>query len=301
MLIAASAWVRNRLRIPEYKSEFLNNSNQYPMNYRNLPAIAALLIGASVALPKTSAQAASVISEEFTSPLGGIPTGWTAVIRGGAANDGFVGVQQINASLGNGLQYQRISGGSSNSSAAVYYTGTTGTPSDAKMMDFSSEITLRLGATLGVSSSIGMMVRTQSLSYSFSGTSFGGYYVAVTNTGLGIYSNPSDNSVPGTLESNFAVFVLSANTDYLFRVSALGSMISAEIWDSTGTTQYASVSYGSANEVAGYTGLRSGYGNSSQSAYFRDLNMTVVPEPGVLGLLALAGVWGLNRVLRRRA
>lgn len=274
------------------------------MNYRPLPAIAALLIGASIVLPTSSAQAAAIISEEFTSPLGGIPSGWTAVIRNGVANDGVVGIQQINSSLGNGLQFQRPSSGGagSNSSAVVYYTGTTGTPSDAKMMDFSAEITLRLGAALGASSSIGMMVRTQSLSYSFTaGGSFGGYYVAVADGVLGIFENPSNNSEAGSNRASSGPLTLSLNTDYLFRVSALGSTISAEIWDSTGTTQYASVSYGSANEVAGYTGLRSGYGNSSQSAYFRDLNMAVVPEPGVLGLLALAGVLGLNRVLRRRA
>lgn len=258
-----------------------------------------LLCFASVVL-SPQAKSAVVISETFSSPTGSVPPNWTEVIRSSAENNGAVEIAPISGLSGNALKFHRAANNSAgnfgpNANAAVYYT-----PSEnSRITEFTAEVTLRLEGPLGASSSVGMMLRTQSLNYQFSNTPFSGYYVAITADGLGIYENPTNNSAPGVLLGSLSAFSAQGATDYLFRVSAQGSILTASLWDSTGSTELASVTYSSAKITDGYFGFRGGFGNYSTTAYFRDLTLTVIPEPSSLFLLGFGGIVALR--LRRKS
>ncbi len=260
-----------------------------------------LLCLTSFALP-FQGDAAVVITESFSSPLEGVPDDWTAVIRNNAENNGAVEIAPIPGVSENALRFERAANGSSgnfgsNANAAVYYTAA----GSSQFSDFTAEVTLRFDNPLGNSSSAGIMLRTQSLGYQFSSTPFAGYYIAVTLDGLGIYENPTGNSTPGTLVSSLAAFSAQGATDYLFKVSAQGSTLTASLWDISGTEELASVIYSSANISDGYFGFRNGFGNYAQTAYFRDLTLTVIPEPASLILLGIGGLAVLHLRCRKNA
>lgn len=242
---------------------------------------------------------ALVLSEAFNAPVGGVPNGWTVVTRGNVSNDGIVGVEPVSGGSGNALRFQRpVSGGQGSfSSGALYYTGDS-----AQQKDFSAEVTVRFESALGVASGVGVMLRTQSASYAFNASPFAGYYVAIGyNNGLALYENPISHTDPG-VKLQVASFTPDVNTDYLLRITAVGSTITASVWDATGTNEIASIAYNSAQDVAGYFGFRSGYGNSNQTGYFSNLNLsTAIPEPSAAVFLGLfAALFLGHRLLRRR-
>lgn len=208
-----------------------------------------------------------------------------------------------------GINYQRIWRNSSNGgSAAVYYTGSQGEVVNGLIQDFNAEMTLRMGGTFPQNATLrGVVARAQTLATSGpDGEGFWGYSIGFIatgdNRGLYIYENPTATGTAGlgTLRA-YDDFEedLTANTQYLFRISAQGEALSASLWSADGEVMLASVLYDEAEVIAGYFGLRSAHANSVANTAFRDLTLevTAVPEPTVAVLL-LSGVvciWGIRR------
>lgn len=208
-----------------------------------------------------------------------------------------------------GINYQRIWRNSSNGgSAAVYYTGSQGEVVNGQIQDFNAEMTLRMGGTFPQNTTLrGVVARTQTLGTSGpGGEEFWGYSIGFIatgdNRGLYIYENPTGANTAGlgTLRGYHALEDdLTANTQYLFRVSALGETLSASLWTADGQLMLASVLYDEAEVATGYFGLRSAHANSVANTAFRDLTLevTAIPEPAV-AILLMSGilcVWGAKR------
>lgn len=252
-------------------------------------------------LPAT-ARAATVITEPFSSPEGGLPANWVLKKRGTAPDD----IAQIATNNGqNALRLYRPDlgkdVGTSNYQAAVFYNGSTGDVTNGRMSDFTGSMIISLTRVNALSDTRGIVARAQSQAYVFNG-----YYLAVNPTGIGIWLNPASHIDSGK-QLAFSAFenTLLANTDYRFEFSVLGSVLKAELWSINGGSLLGSVTVDVAQQYPtdpayneGYFGLRVGYGSVDNATYFRDLNLTVVPEPKAAFLLLVAGAAALGQARR---
>lgn len=230
--------------------------------------------------------AATAINESFSAAASGqtVPAGWFS------ANSGVSAM----VSLG-GVKYMRIGANTVAGSDAVYYTATNGEVQNGQIRDFNAQIVMRMGGTFPQDQSLrGVVVRAQTtdLSAPAGSTSFWGYSIGVVATGsdkgLYIYENPkgiywNGNSLDRGTQLAFQAFTLDlqSNVEYSFRISALGSILTASLWTLDGAQELASVTYSEAQIVSGYFGLRSANANAAANTSFRDLqmNVTAVPEP----------------------
>ncbi len=263
-----------------------------------LPVVAGIVtFGAAC-----SSHAALVIDENFTGANDTLPDDWSS--PGTAA---YASIQ------GNRLRFQRTaSGGAAGTGEgqAAYYTGTglDGSMADGKIADFSASVILRRENTsaFGSTTSAGMVVRDNNTTWSVTA----GYYIGVlADNTLGIWTNigtgpSSNNNVTQAKALDWAAISITANTDYLLEVLAVGSNISASLWavDGNGAKTglaLGEVSIDDASTAAGYLGLRLAAGNSNQTAYFDNLQVHSIPEPATALLLLPAGALLLYR--KRRA
>lgn len=158
----------------------------------------------------------------------------------------------------------------------------------------------------------GVVLRAETSAYSNTHA----YYLAATNTGLGLYWGVGSNFLVEEMELAFDGYTTTPENlttgnfaQYLLEFSVIGREFQASFWAldeeglKVGDDPLATLFYLDEREEArltGYFGLRGGrYGGTNRPSYFRALEVTAVPEPGLLslGLLLLAG-GGLYRKLR---
>lgn len=247
-------------------------------------------------------------------------SGWTTEYSGTNASQRTAATPRIESYEGhNWLRLQRNSStGSVN--AAYYYTGTgSGTiPDGSQIATLSGSVTMRLDFQGGSQS--GIMLHAQDSVYS----NPTGYYIAIKPGsggasgavgGLGIYLNPGNHTQPGT-ELAFDRWVEGTpsiiDNDYSYRLefSITTDAIAAKLWQlddndtPIGSSPYAEVSYTFEEQplLSGYFGIRSMFGGSVMTAYYRDLSMevTVIPEAGKIAAFSGLIILGLGLVRRRR-
>lgn len=244
-----------------------------------------LLIFMSLAWTRTDAATAS-FHESFDSFDEAL---WGVNFTGGTIPSNLDSVFRIATVNGtNYLNLQRLSGGSAN--AFVYWKGNSDFAPDGKVDDFELEIVLRLGAAgIGSSNTFGLAFRMDTTAYN----NTTGYYLYINATGkLILTQNPSNHTALGTVLQETSIPGFAINTDYTLKLRVEGSQIEANLWAPNGTEAVASLLITNAqNTSAGYFGLRTGFGNPSPSVFYRDLDITAIPEPSQLAAAALvAGV-----------
>ena len=196
------------------------------------------------------------------------------------------------------LEIARPTGGAAANNAFVYYTGSEGGIVDGKVADF--EMTSVFSTSWGNqfdSTTFGFMVRAQEATYGSSG----GYYIAFSPKDGGtltLFDSPTTHTANGTVLDSVAVS-LSKENYYLFKLSAVGSTISASVWSEDGNTLLAEVEYGNARLDGGYFGVRTGFGNTVVGQYVKDISVTVIPEPATIGFTLMGGA-AMLMILRRR-
>jgi hypothetical protein len=79
-------------------------------------------------------------------------------------------------------------------------------------------------------------------------------------------------------------------TDYLLRFSLSGTNLVAQLWDAGGTTKLEEISAIDGTYAEGNAGYVSALRSGTTSYYYDDLNVSVVPEPASILLLALGGL-----------
>jgi hypothetical protein len=244
----------------------------------------------------------ATINEPFDAPVGGIPSGFVLKSLGDGSTTQIV-EPGTSGRPDNYLQMGRVV--NSHDNAALYYTaGQSTATADNQFGDFSGSVILRFGvSTSGQGNGYGLVLRARNPTFS----SMEDYWVVIAPKGLvsttanllTIYKNPSayDDTGDKLATSSSTFSNLSVDTDYKITFTASGSTLSVSLYGGSNFSDLlATVSTDQATDYqSGYIGLRSGSASQDRFGYFRDLS--VVPEPAELGLLAV-GAGGV--LLKRR-
>lgn len=85
---------------------------------------------------------------------------------------------------------------------------------------------------------------------------------------------------------------MTSNTDYLYRFTAIGNVLTASIFkldtDGNFTIKLGEVSVEDDSYTSGYYGFRNFPGADTRATYFSDLAIISVPEPSNVAFLAIA-------------
>ncbi len=250
----------------------------------------------------TGASAQTLLVQSFTGTDGAVPADWVLRWRGaGTARVGAIATFSNNVSTNRqGFLIQRTAAGTSpsNSSANLFYTGSTPLSPTGSMSDFEGSIKLTIDGATSVNR--GVLLRAQATT---AYAPVNGYYLALTQNNLTLYHNPQDHTTPGTTLAT-DTFTASLGTEYVLSFHFDGTDFSASL--SNGVTEVASLVVdltdpefaGLAYYSSGAFGLRTGYGSAS-SSYFYDLQIDAVPEPGSFVLLGVGAL--AFAALRRRS
>lgn len=271
-----------------------------------LAASAAIVVGAML-----SPASAAIYQQPFDT-VGGLPSDW-AVAGYFNASYGSVAVETISAGgEATGLRLQRTVGsGGAAGNSFVYYTGSFGDVTNGVLSDFTGSAVVRMQA-VGKNASEGFMVRTGEPN----GTSanLSGYFVAFSRGDysndtpgmLEIYKNPNGATGKGTLLQSVSLDEpLFFNTDYLFEVRAVGTMISGFLykWDDD-TDSFSKllgqISVEDGTYSSGLFGFRTTHDGGNQSTLVQDLKIETIPEPGAAAFFVPAGLAFLVWKSRRR-
>ena len=265
-----------------------------------------------------SALAGLYLEEPFSEPVGGRPDGWT-----------WVDYDETNPTI-----FENIIDGTTNAlrlgrHAVLFYEPSGGAdPASDMYADLHGSIIINTGSMFPLTeySGIAVLVRSNQLADVGSGdpeesvpgtAGEPGYkivlaaerddhypFIAIypgTNNHIHMTEDREDtNRHLGTAEL-IDEELFTAHTDYRFEFSAIGSTITAALWTlDEEPVLLASTSLTDAEFTdPGYFGLMGTIRNRSRFGYVRDLS--VVPEPGTVSLLALAmGLLGYERVRRVR-
>lgn len=193
-------------------------------------------------------------------------------------------------------------GGAAGDSAFVYYTGSGDGITSGKVADFEMTSTFSMTfnpTAVGLATPFGLMIRASSKSYSASGGYFFAYMATTSGGSLVLYDSPTSHSAHGTVRDSFDV-ILNPNVNYVFKISAIGSNISASVWSEDGGTLLGQLEYGNARTNAGYFGVRAGFANTSVAQYVKDVSVSVIPEPATVGFVLMGGA-AMLMMLRHRS
>lgn len=269
-----------------------------------LSGVVAMTLGAAFI---SSADAAVYTRFDSTTAL----NDWSIIQNGTPTLNQEVAI--VNRPYGEGepvLRITRPSGGSTANNAFIRYAGSAEGVVDGKIADFEMTSTISMtflsGPSGSTDSTIGFLVRATAASYNSSK----GYYVAFSPAEGGLLRlfdsptshsrGPADKPSGNGTELAAVALNLSSNVNYLFKVSAIGSTISASVWSEDGSTLLGELEYANARTGAGYFGIRSGFGNTGVSAYIKDVSFTVIPEPATVGFTLVGGT-AMLMMLRRRS
>ncbi len=227
------------------------------------------------------------------------------------------GTPVVGTATANGKQWLTIGRNSGASGAQMVYTAgsytTGGLPTPApsnQLADFTGHVIL--GAdSWAAADGVGVLLRSRVTS--FHGTE--AYYIAVNSAGLGLYWGTGSEVITNAsvtrleydaFESSLAT--LANGGEYLLSFAAINNKIEASLYaswtfDPNGSilgTPIAEISYTDARPEAradGYFSLRGGRFGSNRTAYFRELEITTIPEPStaLLGFLATGIALGAAR------
>jgi len=233
---------------------------------------------------------AAVITEPFATS--GSLQDWKAVgtVSGGVPGTPYTEVKEISSGT-YGLFMGRRPDGAADPGALFYY-GTAGDNGTPRLIDFSASFTMNI--RMGQNSTFGFMVRATSDAFNNNGGYFVAYHRLNGVASLTIYDKPKSNTDHGAVLKTVSL-MLDFETDYVFKVSAIGNLIEASIWSADGQEQLGIVSIDDARTTGGYFGFRAAAGGSNNIVTFRDLTVNTIPEPttAALALIALAvGVAG---------
>lgn len=263
---------------------------------------AAIFLGV-VGLSLSGAQATQLQPLDLTI----FPDDWTVAI----GSSGTV----VEVSTFNDVDYLRIgrppdAGGVG---AIAFWDGNTEFENGFFPIGYTGSVVLRPAAT-GVIP-FGVVVGAENKTYNNNvNTNNRGFYLATNVTaGLGIWFNTlntttetASNTILGEESSTWSAFDsgLSADVDYLLEFSVIGPALAASLWemDSSGNklgNALGSVSYTHTENITGFFGLKAGRIGNTRSGYFRDVDLTVIPEPGLSGVIITALV-ALGLARRRR-
>ncbi|HWL54153.1 MAG TPA: PEP-CTERM sorting domain-containing protein [Chthoniobacteraceae bacterium] len=248
---------------------------------------------------------AATLKQPFSSPQGGVPTGWE-LVQNGSTGSYTAGISEVVAEGGDWRMLMLRNDGAFTSNSTnqnLFYT-------EEKIADFDSEVVFRVygGSAGSLRISKGLVARSSELS----ANGYGGYHAYVSGDSNNNYTLTLSMKEAGTssqwgttiLASDDLTTALAANTDYLLRFSARGDTLSASIYRADGegnyTVELASVSGQDSTYATGYFGLKSTPNGVDRGVYFSDFELTVIPEPGALTLGAL-GLALLGCVGRRQS
>ncbi len=137
-----------------------------------------------------------------------------------------------------------------------------------------------------------------------------GYYIALTSSSLALYWQPGDAFagsltplISDTYTTTLQPLTETTNNQYKLEFSAIGMQFDATLWslDENGNTTgdpLASISYLDTRPEArseGYFALRGGRYGGEISAYFRNLELSMIPEPSTALLVLSAGLLAFKR------
>lgn len=244
--------------------------------------------------------ATPLVTERFDSPVNGLPEEWTAVVSGGTLGvNADASIKPVSIG-GNRLEIRRITP----NFAAAYFTGSESVPGGT-LSDFSSSVIFRQSNSTNYT---GIIARSQSLEYYFSGYYIYVYGSSSAESGLYIAKSHGDNvGVPlvDGEENQFVSVNFTGGTDYRLEFTALGSQLTASVygWDNeeeSFTNLLASLTRYDDEFTSGYFGLRNRPGGNGRSTFFNDLTISAIPEPE-FGLLIgfLGGLFAILRFTRR--
>lgn len=184
---------------------------------------------------------------------------------------------------------------------------------ESRLADFSGSVVLGSTAWNSTTDAVGLILRA-------SGATFGNansYYLAVNNAGLALYYGLSDNFTGLTrpelldraaLPEGVSLGVLGevSNNQYRLEFSFIGRELQASLYEiqEVGAdillTELQYTDNRAEYREEGWFGLRGGRFGGNRAALFRDLNVSVIPEPGIAVLFVMAGMGAVMFLRRRR-
>lgn len=241
-------------------------------------------------------------------PLDDWPTGWVTAAHGNTLVE-----KEALGEEGMQVEYLKITRSGSGVGAITFWDA------GGRMSDYSGSVVMRhvFSTHSRVQDPYGVLIGAENQTYNNSATTnHRGYYIGVKpgssdgDGGLGIWFNSvitttnysADTVVDPGAYASFDF--LPANIDYLLEFSVMGPSILASLWTLDGEGQkivsVADVSYTASEDIEGFFGLMGGRYSGNDTRYFRDLNMTMIPEPSVVGALMGAFLIGGVLLFRRR-
>jgi hypothetical protein len=199
------------------------------------------------ALLSCSAASAATINEPFSSPLGGLPSGFTLAANGDTSTSKIVTV--------GGNNYLQLGvTDSSTQNAALYYTaGDTAATANNQFGDFSGSVILQVDNTATVSAAYSVVLRAQSPAFNTSSAYYIAFVPKTTGSHLRIYKGS------GVLASSTTYFAsnLSNHADYQLTFSAHGGTLAANLYalSSPNTVLDTVSTTAAADYSSGYFGL----------------------------------------------
>lgn len=193
----------------------------------------------------------------------------------------------------------------------AFYTAGESSPTAANQFsDFSGSLVLMRGS-LRPNAGRGIHVRSDSVNF----TGLNRYSILVLGNGLGIYQGVGTTQESGAADWDGSPLAytefdsgvsFAANTQYYLQFSVIGDVIEADLFLYDGELEQvvgnslAHVSYSNATVTdSGYIGLHGFYGGAQYASYYRNLDISVIPEVQH-SLLLILGLVGISAVIKRK-